>query len=486
MNTFKRFLVCFLALLTVSSVFTACSDATADETEETTQATPGAETAEGEETEIKYADMIQAADYNGWTLNIANDGLNPEYFSSFTVEDLTGDAFNDSIYERNSRIMEKFNINMDENYNGSVGLIKNSVTAGTHDVGFGQVLHQDCMGLISQGYVHPINTMPVFDLSKPYWDKGAQETLMLDGLLWYGYCTLGFDLYEGMAMMFYNGFLLEDAGVTITPSDLYYEGKWTLEAMYNMMNQVVRDANGDGKMTSDGDDVFGWSGREFEYLPSLYSSGLSLLLYDEANDTFVMNVMDENVMAVGDWLNKIINDTSLSLPGRNDTTRNLFKEGRSLFYSRLLGDFRNLRDKEDDYGIICYPSLNEGEIVSVYVQNPFAIMIPSDVENETRLGTVMEAMIADTFDNVMDPYVEKAIIGKGTRDEESATLFLELCEKRVYDMSYALGEFGAINAYNGGLKTNTYASFQKRLSKSFGKSIATIMEKLDDVGSYYK
>mgnify|MGYP002513492950 CR=1 FL=1 len=53
--------------------------------------------------------------------------------------------------------------------------------------------------------------MPVFDLTKPYWDKGAQETLMLNDLLWYGYCDLGFDFYEGMAMLFYNGFLLEDA-----------------------------------------------------------------------------------------------------------------------------------------------------------------------------------------------------------------------------------------------------------------------------------
>lgn len=108
-------------------------------------------------------------------------------------------------------------------------------------------------------------------------------------------------------------------------------------------------------------------------------------------------------MAVGEWLQKIINDKTLSCIGWNDATRDLFKEGRSLFYSRLLGDFRNLRDKEDDYTLVCYPSLNEGDIEHVYVQNPFGILIPADVEDTTRLGTIMEAMIADTYDNVMDP-----------------------------------------------------------------------------------
>ena len=65
-----------------------------------------------------------------------------------------------------------------------------------------------------------------------------------------------------------------------------------------------------------------------------------------------------------DTPHKIINrlmalSKAYHIVGRNDETRNLFKAGGCLFYSRLLGDFRNLRDKEDDYGIICFPALEE-------------------------------------------------------------------------------------------------------------------------------
>ena len=488
MKHMKKSFLCLLALLIVSGSCPSCSDSGGKDPQ--TADTTGGETEnaveETAETEFRYADRIEAVDYNGWTVTLANDPPSSEYFSMFTVEELTGDAFNDSIYERNSRIMDKFNVKITENCDGAPDLIKNSVTAGTQDIAFGQVLHYDCMSLISSGYIHPINTMPVFDLSQPYWDKGAQETLMIDGLLWYGYCTLGFDFYESMAMLFCNGFLLDNAGITETPMDLYYAKKWTLEAMYGMITQVARDVDGDGKMTASSEDIFGWSGREFEYLPSLYSSGVSLIREDPDNGGYVMNLTDEGVMAVGEWLQKIINDKTLSFIGWNDTTRDLFKEGRSLFYSRLLGDFRNLRDKEDDYTLICYPSLNEGDIEHVYVQNPFAILIPADVEDTTRLGTIMEAMIADTYDNVMDPYINKAIIGKGARDEESAALFRELCEKRVYDMNYALNLFDPIKAYNSAMKKSTYASLMSKYEPAYAKKVAELIEKLETVGAPYK
>ena len=60
--------------------------------------------------------------------------------------------------------------------------------------------------------------------------------------------------------------------------------------MYGMITQVARDVDGDGKMTANSEDIFGWSGREFEYLPSLYSSGVSLIREDPENGGYVMKI----------------------------------------------------------------------------------------------------------------------------------------------------------------------------------------------------
>ena len=488
---FRRALALILSALLLCSFLPACSESAENQDDPGTKtdapngsdaSVPSPEIeAEDEDAKPEYYNMLPAEDFDGWKLTIANDGLSSEYFSGFCVDELTGDVFNDGLYNRRVAVQDKYNVVIEETNNGAANGIRQSVTSGSGDVGFGYVLTASCMGLISANYVLPITDLPTVDMSKPYWDKGAQQTLTFFDKMFFGYCDIGWDHYESMAVLFYNGFLLVNSGLSDSPYDLYMEGKWTLDRMYDMMNAVVQDADGDGKMTS-GKDIFGWSGREFEYLPSLYSSNLRLVRYDETADTYVMDVTQDAVMAVGDKLNAIINDPNLSVPGRNDETRNMFKDGKCLFYSRLLGDFRNLRDKEDDYGIICYPSLEENTDGMVYVQQPYAILVPSDCPDTARIGTMLEALAAYTYDNVLDDYIQKTVIGKGARDQQSAELLEKFITIRAFDLCYAFNVFAPIDAYGLGVKGGNYASAQQRQSKVFAKSVAKSVEALKGKG----
>lgn len=380
MKTILKRTTAILLLLSMLLSSAACSENPASEETETETAPVSADPAVTETEEVDdgsthYADEIEAVDFEGWTMNIANDGLSTDYFSAFCVEELTGDDFNDAIFNRNERIMDKFNVKITETYNGTVNTIKSDVTAGSNEVAFGQVLFRSCMGLIIQDYIRPFSSLPVVDLSKPYWDKGSQDTLTFNGNYYYCHGDLGWDHYEGMAVLFYNGELLTDNSITETPYDLYMDGRWTLDNMHQMMTTVSKDENGDGKMNIQ-DDIFGFTGREFEYLPSLHSANTALIKYDDATESYILNYTDETVMAVGDMLNKVINDTNISHPAWDSESRNMFKAGRVLFYSRLLGDFRNLRDKEDDYGIISFPTLEENVDGKVYIQNCYTNLVP--------------------------------------------------------------------------------------------------------------
>ena len=489
MKQFKKSAAFLLSVLLILPSLAACSE-TPKQDEGTQNAAPNqtgeiAAVTEAEEEpddgKSHYYENLPAVDYEGWTFNIANDGISTEYYSGFTVEELTGDVFSDDLYNRQIAVQDKYNIVIQEDNSGAANGIKACVTAGSGDVAFGYVLTGSCMGLISGNYVLPISDLPSIDLTKPYWDQGSQKMLTFFDKLYYGYPDIGWDHYESMAVLFYNGYLLTNNAVTTSPYDLYKEGKWTLDAMYDMMNVVASDADGDGKMTS-GKDIFGWSGREFEYLPSLYSSNLRLIHYDSDEEAFVMNISDEPIIAVGDKLNRIINDKQLSIIGRNDDTRNMFKDGKCLFYSRLLGDFRNLRDKEDDYGIICYPALEENTEGMVYCQQPYTIMVPSDCTDTERIGTLLEALAAYTYDNILDDYINKTVIGKGARDEQSAQLLREFIKIRAFDLCYAIADYTPIEAYGTGVKTGNYASAEKRSSKVFIKNTTKIVEALRGKG----
>lgn len=75
-----------------------------------------------------------------------------------------------------------------------------------------------------------------------------------------------------------------------------------------------------------------------------------------------------------------------------------------------------------------------------------------------------------------------------TRDlfKESAALFRELCEKRVYDMNYALNLFDPIKAYNSAMQKSTYASLMSKYEPAYAKKVAALTEKLETVGAPYK
>ncbi|MHB1152492.1 MAG: hypothetical protein ACYCWE_16715 [Eubacteriales bacterium] len=431
----------------------------------------------GETAPLLYADLIPQNDFGGYTFTFANDPLSTEYYSAIDIEQLSGETLDDAIYERNRRVESKYNIVIDAVNTGAPDLIRASVTAGSGDIDVGYVLQQSVMGLISGGYLRTVNALPVIDMTKPYWDQGAQDMLMINGNMFHGYIDISFDHYESMATIFYNGKMLQDFNLE-DPYDLFNSGKWTMDRMYDMMTAVSGDVNGDGKVTV-ANDRLGFVGREFQYLPNLYSSDAMLaeIVADGDDISLVSNLASERIIAIGELANKLYTDKSISAIARDDATRNMFKEGRALFFSRLLGDFRNLRDKEDDYGLILYPSYDENaDDIRVYIQNAFAMVIPTDIPDEDMVGTILEALGADCYDKVMDIYFEKAVIAKGTRDVNSELMLRYMREHRAFDISYTFGLSNLLNAYTTAVEKKNFAS----TAEKYAKSVNTSMEKAMD------
>ena len=118
----------------------------------------------------------------------------------------------------------------------------------------------------------------------------------------------------------------------------------------------------------------------------------------------------------------------------------------------------------------------------VYVQQPYAILIPSDCPDTARIGTMLEALAAYTYDNVLDDYIQKTVIGKGARDQQSAELLEKFITIRAFDLCYAFNVFAPIDAYGLGVKGGNYASAQQRQSKVFAKSVAKSVEALKGKG----
>ncbi|MBQ7930599.1 MAG: hypothetical protein IJ334_06265 [Clostridia bacterium] len=109
---------CCLALLLAGLLLAGCSgtptESTAETAAETAAETMAEITAETAETEISYDPGIEAIDCGGQDFTILS--RNPESsnycypYHEFLAEEITGEAINDAISERNARIADKYNL----------------------------------------------------------------------------------------------------------------------------------------------------------------------------------------------------------------------------------------------------------------------------------------------------------------------------------------------------------------------------------------
>ncbi len=471
-----------LAALLLTSV-TACGETAPEETAASVQTPSAAEETVSEEIEFKYASEVPVIDLEGRSVGLATDSLSSTYYNLLDVEELTGEILNDAIYDRNRRIEDLYNMKFNTNATGGRALLEACVVSGSRDVDLAYYLQDSVPGQISKGYLMPFDNLEYVDMTKPYWDQTAIETLSVNGKIFHGYVDFGFDHYDSMAILFYNGEIVTDFNLD-DPHELYLEQEWTMDKMHDMMQAVAADLNGDGEMTITRD-RYGFVGRQFTFLTWIHASGLDLMKVEgTGEDTqFTLNLLDEKLMKVGDLASDMLNNPSLSSLGGTDENRTAFTKGDALFYSRLLGDFRLLREQEDDYGIIGYPAIDgshEGN--RVYVQCPTTLVVAVDTDPEIT-GLILEAIAADTYDNVLDLYIEKAVIGKGTRDAQSAEMLRIMIRNRAYDLAYAYDIGTALSAWEGALIKGSYSSTQSRyaskIKKEADKKIESILKYSD-------
>lgn len=482
----RRLLALILAALITAASVVSCSENQTEESENQTSSAEESgmesvsESAAAEDTGTHYYDEIEDEDFDGWTVNCAGgygelgdmDGV-CEYF---TIEDITGDEFNDALYNRILAVGDKFNVDVvTHDLRDIPSSVKRSVTSGTRDYQLCAEVYDDLPALITGNYSIPITSLPNVDIEMPYWDEGAKEVLMINGIMYYVLSDISFSHYDSTAVLFYNGVILDEYQVE-SPYDLYVGGQWTMDNMYSICETVSSDTNGDGVMTY-GEDLYGVVGRDLRYQPQLSASGVDVMKWSEEEGTYNICYTDETVIAIGEMTRKMLLESNFADMIGDDPT-NVFKKGNALFNSQLLGTFKGLRDLEDDYGIIPWPSIEENMEIRAYCRNPTALLVCSgqgDTELE-MLGTVMSALAAYGHDYIIGNYITRTVIGKGARDPQSADVIRSILDKRMYDVTYSMGLGTAAGGWYKALKNSSYASQERVLTKTFKSLVRTALE----------
>ncbi len=478
----KKILTLLLLAAMLTSAFVSCGESTTNSDETSAPSADPSANNEVVETvvETELAHGLPDKDFGG-TDYVAL--IRTSKLTHFTAEEMTGEALNDAVYERNNTVAEEFGVTLGfVNVEDNSGTFNNTVSQSVmaQDAAYDVIAPDYWWATEVNGWFLNLMDMENLDLTKPWWCGGWNDAATINGMLpgAVGFYTL--DMIQNMNMIYFNKTLYDSLGF-----DMQYKinglyetvrnGDWTYDLFNSMAHGAGTDINGDGRM--DARDQFGTvsdlqSGRAL-----LWSSGLELCYRDETGALVQTLATEKNY----DIFTTVLNFYQEEYNLYNGDSNGIFIGDRALFLMSAIGNAVSLRDMESDFGVLPYPKYTAEQ--EEYRNRNFGssyFAIPITAKDTEMSAIVLEAQNFYSYRDVRPTYYETILKDKVSRDQETSEmldLIIDTCYIDPFfvygtNLSYVADQpFGLIES-----KSDTYMSKMQSLEKVVGKQLDKLIE----------
>lgn len=355
----------------------------------------------------------------------------------------TGEPVNDAVYTRNLFLEDKYKIRIKElGVSGDIAnAAKKSIQAGSYDFDVVMANTNESASLASQGFVYDLHLIPYLDLKQPWWDGRAVTQLTIGNILYFMTGDLSIMANDATWIMMFNKNLVTDFSLDV-PYDLVNGNMWTFDKMYEMMNVVAADLDGNG--TPDWQtDRYGLATHDSTFDGLFFGSSSHIISKDQydmpyldMNNERLVGVVAKSVKLMMET-NLTMNSSALGLQPVRDL-QPVFQSGRSLFYGEVMQCIIRLRAMEIDFGVIPFPKYDEAQESYNHFIHPTACMVTVPLVNTEleRTGIILEAMAAKSKYTLQEAYYFVCLEGKFMRDVESKDMLDIIVNTRNYDIGY--------------------------------------------------
>ena len=444
----KKTFSLILAALLMAQVLVGCGSSTGDGGT-TTPADTSVNTTEetipdepDKKNGLWYADYLPEMDYEGYTFRV----LTMEQFPTDVAEE-DGDIINDAYYKRNSIIEGRYNINFEQttylNYWETTEAFKQSALAQSDDFDLCRLIQRDAFAVALEGLAATPDMLPYIDMTKPWYIQYLNEALTIDGQAILAYSDECEDAFTGVLSVFLNKKILDNLGLE-SPYNLVRNGTWTYDTMFEYAEKAVSDLNGDGEFKFN-EDRFGFIDEVDMFMPSIWIGSNVMTVGKDADDIPYFNALGnerfyEIVKDVNTFVNKKGNffNTFKEIPNGEQSRiagRKSFANGYSLFHMTGFGKCLELREMEDNFGIVPVPKYDteQTEYLSRIIDawTNVALSCATDLE---RTSIILETLAVESKNYVIPAIYENAITQKGIRDDDSLEMLEIIQKNRTLDL----------------------------------------------------
>ena len=480
----KKLITLLLLSAMLLSTFASCGESTtnADETTADASDVPAAEEVIETEAETEMTHGLPEKDYGGadYVGLIRTSKL-----THFTAEEMTGEALNDAVYERNNTVSEEFGVTLGfVNVEDNSGTFNNTVSQSVmaQDAAYDVIAPDYWWATEVNGWFLNLMEMEHLDLTKPWWCIGWNDAATINNMLpgAVGFYTL--DMIQNMNMIYVNKNLYDSLGFDSEYGlsglyDTVRSGDWTYDLFTKMASAAALDLNGDGQMTQG--DQFGTLSELQAGRALLWSSGMELCYRDDTG-ALVATLTTEKNYDIFSAVLAFYNDNTNLYNGNNNA---IFIADQALFLMSAIGNAVALRDMESDFGVLPYPKYNPED--ESYRNRNFGssyFAIPITAKDMEMSAVVLEAQNFYSYRDVRPTYYETILKKKVARDKETAEM-LDLITETCYidpffvygtNLSYVADKpFSLITTNN-----DAYVSEMKKLTKPLTKLLSKLIDSI--------
>jgi hypothetical protein len=283
---------------------------------------------------------------------------------------------------------------------------------------------------------HDWSDIPYLDLSQPRYNQGAVEAA-LNGRIYYlvGDVTPTYLAYT--YLLLFNKNKAADYNVSDDLYQLVRDGKWTLDRMFSITENLYNDLDGDGKKSEE--DFFGFKVQDNSYL----GYRITAIMY--ACETPYIRIEDKEIVNLVfeercvDLLDKLCNMMKRAKGAllRSSKDVDYFAQGKALFIEAMANNITGatIVGMQDDFGVLPLPKYDEDQqeyhTTVDFTTRSFETL--KTVAHKDLVGAAMEALSALSWRDVTPVYAEAVLEYRSTRDPESAEMMRLILDSRVVD-----------------------------------------------------
>lgn len=497
-TTAHKFIAPLMAAATAFSL-AACSTRTGIDGNEPSNPSDSSEITTTAETEITH-DLPDSLDFGGEAINIWYFTKNSDVSESFIdiVGDLNGDVVDEALYNRNLKVEEQLNVDLVFTDTGvgssdTGNAIRSLVMSGDTTYDIFNVVQWNAAILVTQGLYRNLIDLPYVDIEKPWWSQYYIKEINIGKNNRYFLCgDISIDMIRCISCMYFNKVIFED--YYGNPDQMYQtvlDGNWTIDKLSKYVKETYADINGN-EMADDGD-RFGLMLNDYNNIDILfYGAGLRATSRDQ-DDIPNLALNNERTASVMEALYELCHNTQGTLlrsTGEGTLQNNVdFNNGKSLFLMGFLYTSEQLRNMQQDYGIIPSPKYDETQQNYSAVVHDIATLIclPQTASKLEEIGAVLELMAYESYKTVTPAYYETAMKTKYTRDQLSSQIIDLLHDSNMTDIAYVFGDsfqrLGYIGREMIAGKQSNFASYYSKREKAALKSMQILVDsylKLDE------